>query len=167
MGSWTKRSSLNHWINFSVSWICTSMQNISLFHLLIFANFRVTWPDHPHPFLTMINPKNVQSPFNLHEFVHAKNQLIPSVYSWDTTNFKESRDQIGHTYFFPCRTKIFRSTFNFYEFVSTCQKWVCFLNFFWINIWFKNPKIWLPESILAYISGTRFFSIGFVQEHSK
>ena len=111
----------NHWINVSVSWICTSMQNISLFHLLIFANFRVTWPDHPHPFLTMINPKNVQSPFNLHEFVHAKNQLIPSVYSWDTTNFEESRDQIGHTYFLPCRTKIFRSTFNFYEFVSTCQ----------------------------------------------
>ena len=32
----------------------------------------------------------------------------------------------------------------------------------------KNYAIWLAKSILAYISGTRFFlNIGFVQEHSK
>ena len=47
----------------------------------------------------------------------------------------------------------FRSTFNFYEFVSTCKKWGCFIDLFWENTWFKNPVIWLAESILVY---TRF-----------
>ena len=33
---------------------------------------------------------------------------------------------------------------------------------------FKNPTIWLAKSILAHISGTRFFlSMGFVQEYSN
>ena len=34
--------------------------------------------------------------------------------------------------------------------------------------WFKNPAIWLAESILAHISGTRFFqNMGFVQQCKK
>ena len=42
------------------------------------------------------------------------------------------------------------------------------LNLLWRNSSFRNYAIWLAESILAYISGTRFFpNIGFVQEHSK
>ena len=45
----------NDWINFQSSCICTSMQKIRLFHQLSFetVNFRVPWPDWPHPFLTM------------------------------------------------------------------------------------------------------------------
>ena len=38
----------------------------------------------------------------------------------------------------------------------------------WSNSSFRNYAIWLADSILAYISGTRFFpNIEFVQEHSK
>ena len=44
----------------------------------------------------------------------------------------------------------------------------CFIDLFWRNGWFKNPRIWLDETTLAYISETKFFSdIGFVQEQSK
>ena len=45
----------NDWINFQSSCICTSMQKIRLFHQFSFetVNFRVPWPDWPHPFLTM------------------------------------------------------------------------------------------------------------------
>ena len=42
------------------------------------------------------------------------------------------------------------------------------LNMLWSNSSFRKYAIWLAESILVYISGTRFFpNIGFVQEHSK
>ena len=47
--SWAKKPlPKNGWINLKLSWICKSMENISLFHL-----FRVPWEDWPHPFLTM------------------------------------------------------------------------------------------------------------------
>ena len=43
--------------------------------------------------------------------------------------------------------------------------------FFIIVLWrysqFKNPAVWLAESILTHISGTRFFlSVGSVQEYN-
>ena len=44
--------------NFQFSWICTSMQKISSFHLFIFemqSLLRVWWLDLPHPFLTTQN----------------------------------------------------------------------------------------------------------------
>ena len=69
----------------------------------------------------------------------------------------ESRDQIGHTYFWPFITKKFSINEKikiFCEFVSTCKELGCFINLFWRNGWFKNPEIWLAETILAYISGT-------------
>ena len=31
--------------------------------------------------------------------------------------------------------------------VSICKKWGCFIALFWRNSWFKNPAIWLAESI--------------------
>ena len=33
---------------------------------------------------------------------------------------------------------------------------------FWRNSWFKNPSIWLAESILAYISGIRYFPVWYL-----
>ena len=64
--------------------------------------------------------------------------------------------------------KIFWSTFNLCEFVSTCKKSGYFIDLFWRYGWLKNPAIWLAENILAHISGTKIFpNMGFVQEHSK
>ena len=74
-----------------------------------------------------------------------------------------SCDQTGYSH-----NKKFKSTFNFFEFLSTCKRWGCFINFFWRNNWFENPTIWLAETILVFISETRFFqNMGFVQEQSK
>ena len=75
----------------------------------------------------------------------------------------------------------FSLAFNLHEFVLACKKSINswdtvnfraqrpdLLNLLWRNSSFRNYAIWLAESILAYISGTRFFpNIGFVQEHSK
>ena len=44
----------NHWNNFLLFWICTTMQKnqfIPSIHSWDTANFRVLWPDWPHPFL--------------------------------------------------------------------------------------------------------------------
>ena len=72
------------WINLKLSWICKSMENISLFHL-----FRVPWEDWPHAFLTMPTQEifdELTIFLNLYE--HAKNQFIPSVNSSDTVHFR-------------------------------------------------------------------------------
>ena len=45
--------------------------------------------------------------------------------------------------------KIFQSTFNFCEFVSTCKKWGWFIDLHWRYAWFKNLAIWMTESILG------------------
>ena len=93
----------------------------------------------------------------------------------------EFHDQTGHIHFWPCRPLNFQRPFNLDEFVPACRKSVNswdtvnlrvqrsdLLNLLWRNSSFRNYAIWLAESILAYISGTRFFpNIGFVQEHSK
>ena len=71
--------------------------------------------------------------------------------------------------------------FNLREFVPACKKSVNswdtvnlrvqrpdLLSFLWRNGSFTNYANWLTESILAFISGTKFFqNIGFVQEHNK
>ena len=61
----------NHWSNFQLSWICTSTQKNSLFHLfLLEIKSILEFPDqidntHSWPF----HPKNVQSTFNFCEFL--------------------------------------------------------------------------------------------------
>ena len=55
--------------------------------------------------------------------------------------------------------KKLQAPFNSCEFVSTCKKWGCFIKMFWRNSWFENPAIWFNESILTYISGTKFFLV--------
>ena len=65
-------------------------------------------------------------------------------------------------------TQNFRTAFNFCEFVSTCENWGSFIDLFLRNKWFKNSAIWLAESILIYISGTRFFpNIRLVEDNIK
>ena len=47
--------------------------------------------------------------------------------------------------------KTFPSNFYFCKFVSTCKKWGSFIDLLWRDAWFKNPVIWMTESILANI----------------
>ena len=113
--------------------------------------------------------KNFQPPFILCRFLQLpKNQLIPSVHSWDKATILESQNQIGHTHFWLGPTKKFWSTFNFCEFVSRYKKWGSLIDLFWRNCWFENPGTWLAASILAYISETRFLTnMGFLHEHCR
>ena len=68
--------------------------------------------------------------------------------------------------------KHFRSTFDFCESLSKSKKKIiikmgCLIHLFQRNGRFKNRAIWLDESILGYISRTRFSSnLGFVQEQA-
>ena len=62
--------SKNHWRSFKLSWICISMQNISLFHLFIVdIQPRVLRPLLPHPYFDHAQPNIFQSIFNYPEFV--------------------------------------------------------------------------------------------------
>ena len=132
-------------------------------------NFRFLSSGWPHFFLTIPTP-NIFSHLlicvNLYQNV--KKQLNLFVHSWDKVNFRVQRPDWLHHFLIMSVQKNFQSTFRSCEFVSTCKKWGCFINVIWRNSIFKNPAIWLAESILAYISGTGFFpNIGFVQQHSK
>ena len=55
--------------------------------------------------------------------------------------------------------KLFWSTFNSCEFVSTCKKSGYFMDFIWRCGWLKNPAIWLAENILAHTQKPKFFLI--------
>ena len=62
----------------------------------------------------------------------------------------ESHHMTGHIHFWLHQALNFQRLFNLHEFVPACKKSV--------NSWDRvNHAIWLAESILAYISGTRFF----------
>ena len=119
------------------------------------VNFRVLPPDWPHPFLTLLNQKifnDLLICVNLCQ--QAKNLSILEIKS-----ILESRDQIGHTHFWPSQPKTFWSTFNFCEFVSISKELHCFIKFFWRNGWLTNPGIWLAETTLTYISEQDFSQI--------
>ena len=79
------------------------------------------------------------------------------------SEFKSPETRLTTAIFDHTQLKIFLSTFNFCEFVSTYKKIGCFINLFWRNGWFNSPAIWFAfsqcESILAYISGTKNFPI--------
>ena len=144
-----------------------------LFHLFSSdaVDFRVLSPDWPHPFLIMPTPKN----FN-HLFIcmslnqHAKNQFILSVNSSDTVIFRVKRLDWSHSLLTMPNQNIFDQLLILVTLHQHAKnEAICSLiNLFWRNSWFKNPAIWLAESILAYISRIKFFpNIRFVQEHSK
>ena len=76
----------------------------------------------------------------------------------------------GHIHFWPRQPLNFQRPFNLHEFVPACKKSVNswdtvnlrvqrpdLLNLLWRNGSLRNYAIWLAKSILAYISGTRFF----------
>ena len=85
-------------------------------------------------------------------YQHAKNQSIPSVHSWETINFRVQRPDWLHPFLAMPNQKNVDQILIFVNFVSTCKKWGCFINLCWRKDWFKNPTIWMVDSILAYIS---------------
>ena len=76
-----------------------------------------------------------------------------------------SLGQSCHTHFWPGPPRYFWTNFRvFHQAFST----VFLIFVFWRYSQFKNPAIWLAKTILAHISGTRFFpSMGLVLEYSK
>ena len=69
------------------------MQKKSVYYIRSFnSNFRILSYDWPHPFSTMPT-SNIFSQLltcrNLYQ--HIKNQLIPSLHSWNTVNFRVQR----------------------------------------------------------------------------
>ena len=110
----------------------------------------------PLPFLTSSTKKLINQLLAfLNLYQHAKSQLIPFVCFWDTVIFIAHRKGCQHPFLTLSKQKTFKQ--HFCEFVSTCKKRGYFINLFRRNSWFKNPAIWLAESILAYIFGTKFF----------
>ena len=66
------------------------------------VNFRVLSPDWPHPFLTIITPPpkiSYHLSICVNLCLHAKNQIISSVDSWDTFKFRVQRPDWPHPFF--------------------------------------------------------------------
>ena len=64
------------------------------------ANFRVPWPDWPHPFLTMPTPKNFdQLLIFVNLYQHAKNQFISSIHPSNTVKFRALPHDWPHPFF--------------------------------------------------------------------
>ena len=109
----------------------------------------------PLPFLTSSTQKLINQLLAfLNLYQHAKSQLIPFVCFWDTV-ITAHRPDCQHPFLTLSKQKTFKQ--HFCAFVSTCKKRGYFIYLFRRNSWFKNPAIWLAESILAYIFGTKFF----------
>ena len=110
----------NHWNNFELSWICTSMQK----------------------------------PSSVNRFILRYSQ------------FYSLANRMATTIFDHAHANIFWSTFNSCEFVWTRKKSGYFTDLFWRYGWLKNLAIWLPENILARLSGTKLFpNMGFALEY--
>ena len=89
-------------------------------------------------------------------YQHTKNQFISFIFSWHTVNL-ESWEQSGHIHFWPCPPHYFSINFYFSWIYNNMHKIRLFHHLFQRYSWFKNPVIWLTESILDRISVTRFF----------
>ena len=132
------------------------------------VNFRVPWSDWPHPFLTMA----AQKPFDkfsifVNLYQYEKNQFIPSVHSSDTVNFRVQRPDWSRTFLTISNQNNINELLFYANLHQHAQKWGCFINLFWTKCCFKNPAIWLAESISVDIRNKIFLNMGFVQEHTK
>ena len=75
------------------------------------VNFRVPWPDKPHPFLTMPTQKFFdQLLIFVNLYQHAKKQFF-DLFILEIQSILESRDQIAQTNFWLCLTKTFLTNF--------------------------------------------------------
>ena len=80
----------------------------------------------------------------LNLYQHGKNQLIPSINSWDTADFGVLRPKRPHP--FPTNTmqKSLKGTFNFPEFLSTHKK-----SAYSIDCFLQCSQVYCPETRVA------------------
>ena len=116
--------------------------------------------DHAHP-------KTIEITLNFPEFALACKNPVQSIdLFWDTVSFRVLRTEWPQPFLTMPTQIFFWSTFNSCEFVWTRKKSGYFTDLFWRYGWLKNPAIWLPENILARLSGTKLFpNMGFAQEY--
>ena len=115
-------------------------------------------------FFDHVNQKSInQFLAFLNLYQHAKNQFIPSVNSWNTVNFGSLWPDWPN----PFLTVPTPKTFYFCEFHSNWVN-IRLLHQFALEIVDLKILQWLAGSILAHISGTRFFqNLTFMQGHDK
>ena len=128
-------------LNFCESVSRCKNQFISSVHSSHKVNFRVPWPEWPHPFMTMLSQKI---------FNHLLSGFFPACKK--SVNFICSFLRLSQLY--GPKTKLPKP--NFCEFPSRYKKQGCFVNLLWRNECFKNPGIWLAKTILTCTSEKRF-----------
>ena len=131
------------------------------------VSFRVPSRNWPLPFLTMLTP-NFQSSFNLCEFMPTCKKSVNSINSfWRYSHFRLHRPDWSHPLFTMPNQKMFDQLLIFVNLYQHAKNYTVSSICVGEMVDF-NPGIWLAETILAYISGTRFFpNIWFVKERSN
>ena len=95
---------------------------ISYVHFWDTVSFKVSWPDWPHPFMTMPTQKKFdQLLISLNLYQYAKNQFF-HLFILQIQSILETCHQTGHTHFWLSQPKNFQSTFDLHEFVPACKK---------------------------------------------
>ena len=109
--------SLNQILDFLLAYWHTGMQKsqcIQSVHFWDTVNFRVLWPDWPHPFLTIPTQKSFdQLLIFMNLYQHAKNQFIPFVHSSDTVNFRVQIPDWKYPFFTMLNQNIFKQLLIF------------------------------------------------------
>ena len=87
-------------------WISINMRKISLSHLFIFQ-IQSVLESHHHTRFFILSSQNI---FNyllicVNLYQHAKNQVSPSVHSWDTQSIWSPEIWLATAIFWPCPTK--------------------------------------------------------------
>ena len=116
------------------------------------ANSECYWS---HPFLTVLN-LNIFSHLLICVKLYSmqKNQLIPSVHSWDIINFRVQKPDWPPPFLTMPTEKNFDRLLIFVNYINMQE--ISLFHWFALEIWLiKNPAIWLAENILAHIPRTR------------
>ena len=99
------------------------LEEITLFHLFTTVNFRVPWPDWPHPFLTNAHQKFFWSAFKLCYHVSTCKTSVYSIwFILQIQSILESCPRLTTPIFEHAHPKNFRSPFSLCEMVPTWKK---------------------------------------------
>ena len=69
------------------------------------------------------------------------------LFVFEIQTFSEFHDQCPHTFLTMLTQKVFHQFLYFDEFEMTCKRWSYFIILFQRYSWFKNPAIWLAETL--------------------
>ena len=107
---------LNHWINFHFSWICISMQKISLIHLFIFEKKSILESrdqnSHTH-FWTCPPYKLLIGFWFLWSCINIQKISLFHLFTLQIQSILELHHMTCHTHFWPCQPLKFSVTFEF------------------------------------------------------